>query len=415
MEEEWGFNVMMRLLEIFSIAFDALIRNKMRSALTMLGIIIGVGAVIAMVAVGQGASYSVEAQIASLGQNVLLIYPGASARGGVSGGAGSASTLTIEDAEAILEQCPSVAYMSPILRAMSQVVAGNLNWSTPVQGGSVDFFIIRDWKIEKGEFFTEADVRAAAKVCVIGKTVADNLFQGADPIGQTIRIRNIPFKVVGLLKAKGQSATGVDQDDIIVAPYTTVQKRLLGINFIWGIMISAVSKDKIMQAQDEATNVLRIRHRLQPWEDNDFTIRTQTDIAETATATSRIMTILLGSIASVSLIVGGIGIMNIMLVSVTERTREIGIRMSIGARRRDILVQFLIEAMVLSIVGGIIGIILGVGGSSLISRFAGWPTFVSGGSILLAVFFSMSVGVFFGFYPARKAANLNPIEALRYE
>lgn len=406
---------MMRLFEIFSIAFDALIRNKMRSALTMLGIIIGVGAVIAMVAVGQGASYSVEAQIASLGQNVLLIYPGASARGGVSGGAGSASTLTIEDAEAIIEQCPSVAYMSPILRAMSQVVAGNLNWSTPVQGGSVDFFMIRDWKIQSGEFFTDADVRAAAKVCVIGKTVADNLFQGADPVGQTIRIRNIPFKIVGLLKSKGQSATGVDQDDIIVAPYTTVQKRLLGINFIWGIMVAAVSKDKIQQAQEEITNVLRIRHRLQAWEDNDFTIRTQTDIAETATATSRIMTILLGSIASVSLIVGGIGIMNIMLVSVTERTREIGIRMSIGARRRDILVQFLIEAMVLSIVGGIIGIILGVGGSSLISRFAGWPTFVSGGSILLAVLFSMAVGVFFGFYPARKASNLNPIEALRYE
>lgn len=415
MEEEWDFNFMMRWFEIFSIAFDALIRNKMRSVLTMLGIIIGVGAVIAMVAVGQGASYSVESQIASLGQNVLLIYPGASTRGGVSGGAGSASTLTIEDAEAILEQCPSVAYMSPILRAMSQVVAGNLNWSTPVQGGSVDFFIIRDWKIQNGEFFTDADVRAAAKVCVIGKTVSDNLFQGSDPIGQTIRIRNIPFKVVGLLKSKGQSATGVDQDDIIVAPYTTVQKRLLGINFIWGIMISAVNKDKILQAQEEATNVLRIRHRLQPWEDNDFTIRTQTDIAETATATSRIMTILLGSIASVSLIVGGIGIMNIMLVSVTERTREIGIRMSIGARRKDILVQFLIEAMVLSIVGGIIGIIFGVGGSSLISRFAGWPTFVSGSSILLAVFFSMSVGVFFGFYPARKAANLNPIEALRYE
>ncbi len=415
MEEEWDSNSMMRWFEIFSIAFDALIRNKMRSVLTMLGIIIGVGAVIAMVAVGQGASYSVESQIASLGQNVLLIYPGASTRGGVSGGAGSASTLTIEDAEAILEQCPSVAYMSPILRAMSQVVAGNLNWSTPVQGGSVDFFIIRDWKIQNGEFFTDADVRAAAKVCVIGKTVSDNLFQGSDPVGQTIRIRNIPFKVVGLLKSKGQSATGVDQDDIIVAPYTTVQKRLLGINFIWGIMISAVSKDKILQAQEEATNVLRIRHRLQPWEDNDFTIRTQTDIAETATATSRIMTILLGSIASVSLIVGGIGIMNIMLVSVTERTREIGIRMSIGARRKDILVQFLIEAMVLSIVGGIIGIFFGVGGSSLISRFAGWPTFVSGSSILLAVFFSMSVGVFFGFYPARKAANLNPIEALRYE
>lgn len=406
---------MMRWFEIFTIAFDALIRNKMRSMLTMLGIIIGVGAVIAMIAVGQGASFSVESQIASLGQNVILIFPGATARGGVSGGAGSASTLTIDDAEAIVEQCPSVAYMSPMIRAMSQVVAGNLNWSTPVQGGSVDYFSIRDWKIESGEFFTEADVRASAKVCVIGKTVADNLFQGTDPVGQTIRIRNIPFKVVGVLKSKGQSATGVDQDDIIVAPYTTVQKRLLGVNYIWGIMISATSKHKILQAQEEVVNVLRIRHRLQPWEDNDFTIRNQTDIAETATATSRIMTILLGSIASVSLIVGGIGIMNIMLVSVTERTREIGIRISIGARRRDILVQFLIEAIVLSLAGGIFGILFGVGSSNLISKFAGWPTFISAGSIFLALVFSMVVGVFFGLYPARKAASLNPIDALRYE
>ncbi len=406
---------MMRWLEIFRIAFDALIRNKMRSLLTMLGIIIGVGAVIAMIAVGQGASFSVESQIASLGQNVLMILPGATSRGGVSGGAGSVTTLTIEDAEAIVEQCPSVLYMSPMLRAPSQIVAGNLNWSSSVQGGSVDYFAIRDWKLESGEFFSDADIKATAKVCVLGKTVADNLFQGADPIGQMVRIRNVPFKVVGTLKPKGQNVSGQDQDDIVVAPYTTVQKRLLGINFIWGIMVSAVSKNKIFQAQDEVTNLLRVRHRLQMWDDNDFTIRNQTDIAETATATSKIMTILLGSIASVSLIVGGIGIMNIMLVSVTERTREIGVRMSIGARRRDILSQFLMEAIVLSLLGGFIGILLGVGGSSLISKFAGWPTFVSGSSVVLAVFFSMAVGVFFGFYPARKAASLNPIDALRYE
>lgn len=406
---------MMRWFEILTIAFDALIRNKMRSLLTMLGIIIGVGAVIAMIAVGQGASFSVESQIASLGQNVLMIYPGAASRGGVSHGAGSVSTLTVADAEAIVEQCPSVAYMSPILRANSQVVAGNLNWNTSVQGGTADFFSIRDWKLDSGELFSDADVKASAKVCVIGKTVADNLFQGADPVGQMIRIRNIPFKIVGTMKSKGQSVSGQDQDDIIVAPYTTVQKRILGINFIWGIMVSAISKDKIFQAQQEITDVLRVRHRLQPWDDNDFTVRNQTDIAETATATSKIMTILLGSIASVSLIVGGIGIMNIMLVSVTERTREIGIRMSIGARRRDILSQFLMEAIVLSLLGGFMGIILGVSGSSLISKFAGWPTFVSEGSIVLAVFFSMAVGVFFGFYPARKAASLNPIDALRYE
>ncbi len=406
---------MMRWFEILTIAFDALIRNKMRSLLTMLGVIIGVGAVIAMIAIGQGASFSVESQIASLGQNVLMIYPGATARGGVSGGAGSISTLTVADAEAIVEQCPSVAYMSPILRANSQVIAGNLNWSTSVQGGTADFFAIRDWKLDNGELFSDADVKASAKVCVIGKTVANNLFQGSDPVGQMIRIRNIPFKIVGTMKSKGQSVSGQDQDDIIVAPYTTVQKRILGINFIWGIMVSAISKDKIFQAQQEITDVLRVRHRLQLWDENDFTVRNQTDIAETATATSKIMTILLGSIASVSLLVGGIGIMNIMLVSVTERTREIGIRMSIGARRRDILSQFLMEAMVLSLLGGSIGIIFGVTGSNLISKFAGWPTFVSESSIFLAVFFSMAVGVFFGFYPARKAASLNPIDALRYE
>ncbi len=406
---------MMRWLEILTIAFDALIRNKMRSLLTMLGIIIGVAAVIAMIAVGQGASFSVESQIASLGQNVLMIFPGASARGGVSHGAGSMSSLTVEDADAILDQCPSVAFISPNVRAMSQIISGNLNWSTTVQGGSVGYFSIRDWKLDKGEFFEDADVRAASKVCVIGKTVADNLFQGSDPIDQVIRIRNIPFKVVGLLKPKGQNVSGQDQDDLIIAPYTTVQKRLLGVAHIWGIQVSAVSKEKIFTAQQEITNVLRVRHRLQPWEDNDFTIRNQTDIAETATATSKIMTILLGSIASVSLLVGGIGIMNIMLVSVTERTREIGIRMSIGARRRDILSQFLMEAMVLSLIGGFTGIVIGVTGSNLISKFAGWPTLVSEGSILLAVIFSMAVGVFFGYYPARKAANLNPIDALRYE
>jgi putative ABC transport system permease protein len=406
---------MMRFIEILIIAFDALIANKLRSLLTMLGIIIGVGAVIAMIAVGKGAQTSVEAQISSLGSNVLLIFPGATARGGVSGGAGSITTLTEQDAIAIKEEATSVAFVSPTLRAVSQVVFGNLNWSSVVQGGAVDFFFIRDWRIERGEYFTEQDIRAATKVCLLGRTVVDNLFEGVDPIGQTIRIRNIPFKVIGTLQPKGQNMMGQDQDDIIIAPYTTVQKRLLGISYIWGILISARDKKSITSAQQQITDILRVRHRLQPTEENDFTIRSQTEIAEAASATSKIMTMLLGSIASVSLIVGGIGIMNIMLVSVTERTREIGIRMSIGARRRDILVQFLMEAIVLSLLGGAVGIFLGLGISNLVSKFAGWPTFVTASSIILAVAFSMAVGIFFGFYPARKAATMNPIDALRYE
>jgi putative ABC transport system permease protein len=406
---------MMRFVEILRIAFDALLRNKMRSLLTMLGIIIGVGAVIAMIAVGRGAQVSVEAQISSLGQNVLLVFPGTTTRGGVMAGAGTGTTLTEEDAQAVKEQCPAVALMSPQLRQGGQVVYRNVNWATSVQGGSVDYFGIRDWRLESGDFFAEQDVRAATKVCVLGQTITKQLFELADPVGETIRIRNIPFKVVGTLKPKGQNVMGQDQDDIIVVPYTTLQKRLLGHTHAWGFMVSAVSKGQILFAQQQMTDLLRMRHRLGPMDDNDFTIRTQTEIAEASTATTRIMTILLGSIASVSLIVGGIGIMNIMLVSVTERTREIGIRMSIGARRRDILLQFLMEAMVLSLLGGMIGIFLGVGGSSLVSRLAGWPTFVSPGSILLAFAFSMAVGIFFGYYPARKASTLNPIDALRYE
>jgi putative ABC transport system permease protein len=407
---------MMRFLEILRISFDALIRNKMRSLLTMLGIIIGVGAVIAMVAIGQGAQASVDAQISSLGTNVLMIFPGTTTRGGVMTGAGSATTLTEEDGKAIKEECPAVAYVSPLLRTGGQLVYGNLNWGTSVQGGSPDYFAIRDWRIEMGEFFTDQDVRAATKVCLLGKTVVQNLFENQDPVGQTVRIKNIPFKVVGTLKSKGQNMMGQDQDDIVIVPYTTIQKRMMGHNTRgWGFLTSAVSKAQIPAAQQQMTDLLRNRHKLGPMEDNDFTIRSQTDIAETASSTSRIMTTLLGSIASVSLIVGGIGIMNIMLVSVTERTREIGIRMSIGARRRDILSQFLMEAIVLSLLGGLVGIILGVGGSRLISMFAGWPTFISTNSIFLAVFFSMAVGVAFGYYPARKAASLNPIEALRYE
>ncbi len=408
---------MMRFLEILQIAFDALVRNKMRSFLTMLGIIIGVGAVIAMVAIGQGAQSSIDAQISSLGTNVLLIFPGTTTRGGVVAGAGTSVTLTEDDGAAIKEQCSAVNYLSPLIRNGAQVVYSNLNWGTIVQGGAPDFFAIRDYRTETGEFFTEQDVRAATKVCLLGRTVVQQLFEGADPIGQTIRIKNIPFRVVGTLKPKGQNMMGQDQDDIIIVPYTTLQKRLMGERNVrnWGFIVSAMSREQITEAQQQITELLRTRHKLGMNEDNDFTIRTQTEIAEASSATSKIMTMLLASIAGVSLIVGGIGIMNIMLVSVTERTREIGIRMSIGAKRRDILSQFLIEAIVLSLVGGLVGVGIGVGGSNLISSMAGWPTFVSATSIVLAVFFSMAVGVFFGFYPARKASRLNPIEALRYE
>ncbi len=407
---------MMRFVEILRIAFDALLRNKMRSVLTMLGIIIGVGAVIAMVAIGQGAQVQVDAQISSLGTNVLLIFPGSMSNSGVRSGAQTGTTLTEEDGVAIKEQCPAVAYISPMLRSGGQVVYGDNNWGTSLQGGSPDYFSIRDWRINTGEFFGDADVRGATKVCLLGKTVVDQLFEGEDPIGKTIRIRSIPFRVVGTLKAKGQNMMGQDQDDIILVPYTTLQKRLLGAHMhAWGYTASARTKGQILEAQQQITDLLRMRHKLMPSDDNDFTIRTQTEIAEASASTSKVMTTLLASIASVSLIVGGIGIMNIMLVSVTERTREIGVRMSIGARKRDILTQFLMEAIVLSLIGGFAGIGLGVIGSSLVSKLAGWPTFVTSGSVLISVFFSMVVGVFFGYYPARKASLLHPIDALRYE
>jgi putative ABC transport system permease protein len=405
----------MRILETVLIAVDSLLRHKTRALLTMLGIIIGVGAVIAMVAVGQGASAAVESQIASLGTNVLIVFPASMSHGGVSTGAGAAVTLTLEDMNAIREQAPAVAAISPTARAQRQVVAGNLNWSTSIQGGNTEFFRIRDWRIDAGESFTEQDVRTGTKVCLLGKTVADNLFPGQDPVGQTIRIAKLPFRVIGTLGAKGQNAMGQDQDDIIIAPFATVQRKILGIDFVNMFVLSAGTKDQIPDAQAQVTEILRARHRLLPWDDDDFTIRNQSEIASAASATTGIMTTLLGSIASVSLLVGGIGIMNIMLVSVTERTREIGIRIAIGARRRDILQQFLMEAIMLSVVGGLVGVALGLGVSKLISAFAGWPVFVSPGSVAVAFFFSAAIGMFFGFYPARKASGLSPIDALRYE
>ena len=405
----------MKMFNIVLSAFRALRRNKMRSFLTMLGIIIGVGAVIAMLAIGQGAEYSVKQQISSLGTNVLIVFPGSQQTGGIRMGAGTVTTLTEEDAWAIQKECPAVAFVSPGARGGGQVIAGNLNWGTSIEGTGADYLEIRSWSIEYGEFYSEQDIKAAAKVCILGKTVADALFPESTPVGQNIRIRNVPFKVLGVLSKKGQNAMGMDQDDIILAPYTTVLRRLSHSPYLRQILVSATSSSNISAAQTQITELLRMRHKIAPYDADDFTIRNQSDLAATATATTGILTILLASIASVSLLVGGIGIMNIMLVSVTERTREIGIRMSVGARSRDILTQFLIEALVLSLLGGIIGILLGVGGSVAISSFAKWPTIITVFSILLSFGFSIAIGIFFGFYPARKAALLNPIDALRYE
>jgi putative ABC transport system permease protein len=405
----------MKILNILLSAFRALLRNKMRSFLTMLGIIIGVGAVITMLAIGQGAEFSVKQQIAALGTNVLMVFPGAQQQAGVRTAAGSAVTLTEDDALAIIRECPAVRYLSPGSNAGGQVIAGNLNWSTGIQGVGSDYLEIRQWPVEYGEFFTDQDVKAAAKVCVLGRTVADNLFPETSAVDQTVRIRNVPFKVVGVLTKKGQNTNGQDQDDLIIAPYTTVIRRLTHWPNLRSIIMSATSMNDMTTAQKQVSEVLRMRHKIQPYDADDFTVRNQTDLAATATATTDVLTILLASIASVSLLVGGIGIMNIMLVSVTERTREIGIRMSIGARSRDILTQFLIEALVLSLLGGITGIILGTVGSSVISSIAKWPTIITPFSVVLSFGFSIAIGIFFGFYPARKAAMLNPIDALRYE
>jgi putative ABC transport system permease protein len=405
----------MSILNILKVAMRSLNRNKLRSFLTMLGIIIGVGAVIAMMAVGRGAQSRIEEQIATLGTNVLMIFPGSSNQGGVRGGMGSMSTLTPDDLEAIKTQCTAVAMASPAIRTGGQIVYGDNNWASQIMGGTAEYFAIRNWPLSSGQYFTEADVRGATKVCVLGQTVVDNLFKGADCIGAVIRIKKLPFRVVGVLAMKGQSAQGSDQDDIIIAPFTTVQKKLMGVTFLGTMLASAVSDNAMTEAQSQITELLRARHKIQAWEDNDFTVRSQTEIANAAESTTQVLTILLASIASISLLVGGIGIMNIMLVSVTERTREIGIRMSIGARGRDILFQFLIEAIVLSVFGGTIGVIIGVSASELISVLAGWPTVVSAMSVGMAFLFSAAVGIFFGFYPARKAAMLNPIDALRYE
>ncbi|NBV32964.1 MAG: FtsX-like permease family protein [Proteobacteria bacterium] len=405
----------MTALATFNLALRALQRNKLRSLLTMLGIVIGVGAVVAMVGIGNGAKAQVEAQIATLGQNVILIFPGSSFSGGVQSGSGGVGTLKLEDAKAIADEVQGVVAVSPGTRVTSQLGFGNQNWSTSVAGEAPEYFDIRQWEIVGGAGFTEQDVRAAAKVAVIGATVAKQLFGEEEPIGQIMRVRNVPFQVIGVLKPKGTSIMGSDQDDVVIVPYSTVMKRLSGITNLRMISVQCISEERTQAVVSGITDLMRQRHRLGQDRENDFMVRSQQEIAEMATATSKVLRLLLGAIASVSLVVGGIGIMNIMLVSVTERTREIGIRIALGAHGADILKQFLIEAVTLSSLGGLIGILLGLGTSTLLSRFAGWPTLTSINAILIAFLFSAAVGVFFGLYPAKKAAALDPIDALRYE
>lgn len=405
----------MRVGGTIKIAFRALRRNKMRSVLTALGIIIGVGAVIAMVGIGNGAKAQVEAQIAGLGQNVILVFSGSTTASGIRTGWGGAGTLKIEDAEAIRREVAGVIAVSEEVFSNSQVAAGNQNWFTRIYGESAEYFDVRQWSLADGVPFTSQDVRSANKVCVIGATTATQVFGSEDVVGQILRIKNVPFTVTGVLTRKGLSTQGVDQDDVVIMPYTSAMKRVSGGTTLRNINVQVADAKDLASAQQQIIELLRQRHNIRAGRDDDFTVRNQEEIAKAATETADVMTGLLFAIACVSLVVGGIGIMNIMLVSVTERTREIGIRMAVGAHGSDILTQFLIEAVSLSSVGGIIGIIVGVVGSKAISAYKHWPSLISPSSILIAFLFSAAVGIFFGFYPARKAARLDPIEALRYE
>jgi putative ABC transport system permease protein len=401
-----------------TIALRALKVNKMRSALTMLGIIIGVGAVITMLAVGMGASRQIAEQMSTMGSNLLIVVPGSQTSGGLRMGFGSQQTLNLDDAEAIQKDCPAVQDVAPILNGAAQIVYGNLNWSTGVYGTSPGILSVRDWPLAAGRPLTDEDVRSATKVALLGQTVADNLFGGIDPLDQVIRIKKIPFRVIGVMATKGQSVMGQDQDDTVFVPVTTAQKKLFGTAFpgmVRQVMVKARSAGDLAAAEKQVTDLLRQRHRIGLKKDDDFSVRNLTQMMQAAEQSTQVMTLLLGAIASVSLLVGGIGIMNIMLVSVTERTREIGIRMAIGAKTWDIRLQFIMEAVILSLIGGIIGLVVGVTSSEVLSLVAGWRTDVSPLSAFLAFAFSGMVGIFFGFYPAYKASLLNPIDALRYE
>ncbi len=406
----------MKLLNLLKIAYRSLSKNKLRVLLTMLGIIIGVASVIAMLAIGQGSKENIQTSMASLGINSVMIYPGSTNQGGVRMGAGSYSTLTLKDVDAINSKCDFVTDVSPVVSKSSQVIAGNQNWHTNVVGGLNQYFKIRDLTVSVGSSFSATDEHTAAKVCVIGQTVSTNLFgENANPVGKFIRINSIPFKVIGLLAVKGQNTFGQDQDDIIIAPFSTVMKRMLSTLYLNSILASAKSENDIDNAKTQISTIIRIQHKLTHADQDDFTVRSQADIAKTFESISNVMTILLACIASISLLVGGIGIMNIMLVSVTERTREIGIRMAVGAKSRDVLFQFIIESIFISVLGGLIGIVLGILIAFLVSYFGKWPVVITGTSILLSFIFSSAVGIFFGWYPAKKASNLNPIDALRFE
>src|ERR1051326_117743 len=407
----------MNWLAIIRVAIRALNRNKLRTALTMLGIIIGVGAVIALVSIGQGAQAMIQGQINGMGTNMMIIVPGNVFFGGASLGAGAASTLTEEDVQAMVREIPTIAAASPVVRASGQMVFGNQNWFSQIQGSNEKFPQIRNWQVERGGFFTDLNVRSADRVIVLGKTVADKLFPGVDAVGQMMRVRNLPFRVIGILAAKGQTMVGQDQDDVAIVPYTTAQRKLLGqqIPSINQAMISAISPEASAITEKQVAELLRQRHKIPPGQTDDFTVRNMTDVAQTSAQVTTLLTVLLGSIAAISLIVGGIGIMNIMLVSVTERTREIGIRMAVGARPNYIRLQFLTESLVLSLVGGFIGVVIGGSLAALIARVLGWPTLVSALSIFISFAFATAIGIFFGYYTAHKAAALDPIHALRYE